>query len=111
MTRLRILRTKALFVVLLLVFALSAATMLFVSAEETGPRSSDAEAQDTYYIYLPAIAKEATTATSSATLIQPPAVKQLGGMMGVLAAGFAMGIALIFWREPEDGAEEGEATE
>lgn len=109
MTRLRILRAKALFFVLLLVFALSATPLIFASTGDADPPPDGEVVQETYFIYLPAMANQASATTSSATLAQPPAVKQLGGMIGVLAAGFAMGIALLVWREPEDeNAEESE---
>ena len=53
-------------------------------------------------LYLPMIGRDSSGATtSSATLAQPPAWGQLGLLGGLLAAGFAIGMALIFWGEPE----------
>jgi hypothetical protein len=112
MKHLRFFRTKSLLVVTLLVSALSMTSVIVASAGPTDLPFSDDDVQQTYFIYLPAISNQVDTATtSSATLAQPPAVQQLGGLAGVLAGGFAIGIALLFWREPEEAAEEGEGIE
>lgn len=53
-------------------------------------------------LYLPMIGRDSSGATtSSATLAQPPARGELGLLGGLLAAGFAVGMALVFWGEPE----------
>ncbi|MBX3002151.1 MAG: hypothetical protein KF893_26745 [Caldilineaceae bacterium] len=103
----RLFHARLLIVPILLVLALSITSILFASPSEDEPTNTDA-GQQTYFIYLPSISNQSGTATaSSATLVQPPAVQQLGGLAGVLAAGFAIGVALLFWREPEEeGTEE-----
>jgi hypothetical protein len=99
----RFFHARLLLVLILLVLALSVTSILFASPGEDEPTHADA-GQQTYFIYLPSISNQPDTATSSATLAQPPAVQQLGGLAGVLAAGFAIGLALLFWREPEEEA-------
>jgi hypothetical protein len=111
MSHLRFLRTKFLLVVILLVSALSMTSVIVASTDPTDLPFDEDEVQQTYFIYLPAISNQVEAATSSATLVQPPAVQQLGGLAGVLAAGFAIGIALLFWREPEEEAEKREGIE
>jgi len=62
----------------------------------------DASLAVTSTLYLPMIGRDLSGATtSSATLAQPPARGQLGLLGGLLAAGFVVGLALVFWGEPE----------
>ncbi|HRJ40907.1 MAG TPA: hypothetical protein PL105_03460 [Caldilineaceae bacterium] len=61
----------------------------------------DGAAWSTMPVDVVGLGGQVSPTTSSATLTQPPARGQLGLLGGLLAAGFAIGMALVFWGEPE----------
>jgi len=91
-------------------FCLALAVTIYASGPDDGGSATTADAAQVNRlvgsrsetpIYLPYIVKMAAAATtSSATLTQPPARRQLGMLGGLLAAGLLAGFFLIYSDDP-----------